>query len=246
MAVVGNELLGYPKYVIFQDSELFHFSIDSMLLADFVTLPKKAKKVADLCAGNAPISMFLTLRTGAHIDAVEIQDCSFQLAQKSVSHNALESQITLHHQDVKGIHKRLGHQAYDVVVCNPPFFKWNENSNTNKNDFLTIARHEVLITLDDIVHEARLLLNNGGYFAMVHRPDRLLELLASFQKHHIEPKRLRFVYPKKGEKANHVLIEGIKAGNKGGLKVLAPLIIHKDNNQWTAEVKKIYNYKEGK
>lgn len=240
---VVNDLLGYDGIKIVQDPSMFHFSIDSMMLAYFCTINNKTKRIIDLCSGNAPIPLYLTLRTNNPIIGVEIQEKAFQLAQKSVIINNKEKQITILNDDLKNINQKLGKQAFDLVCCNPPFFKYHANSNVNKNDYLTIARHEVLVTLEDIVKEASLLLNNGGYLAMVHRPDRLLDVLETFRKYKIEPKRLQFVYPRRGEEANHILIEGIKSNNQGGLKILDPLYIY-EGKEWTEEIKKIYNYKE--
>ncbi|MDE7105913.1 MAG: SAM-dependent methyltransferase, partial [Anaeroplasmataceae bacterium] len=124
-----------------------------------------------------------------------------------------------------------------------PFYKIGDHQ-VNPNDKKAIARHEIFATLDDIVKEAASLLNSKGRFAMVHRPDRLLEILEVFKKYHIEPKRLRFVYPKLGSPCNHLLIEGIKDGSSGGLIVLPPLIVYNENNQWTKEVLRIYNYEK--
>ena len=114
----------------------------------------------------------------------------------------------------------------------------------NPNDKKAIARHEILATLDDIVKEASILLKSKGKFAMVHRPDRLVEILETLKKHHIEPKRLRFVYPKMGSECNHILIEGIKDGSKDGLRILSPLYVYDNDKKWTKEVLKIYNYEK--
>lgn len=240
---VINELLGYPCLKIVQDYEMFNFSIDSMLLGYFASIGKRVNKICDLCSGNSPIPLYLTLRTKKPIVGVEIQKKAFQLGVKSVMINNKEEQITLVNDDLIGIHKKIGYQAFELVTVNPPFFKVSDKSITNKNDALTIARHEVLVTLDEIVNEANQLLNNGGYLAMVHRPDRLLDVIEAFRKYHIEPKRLQFVYPRKNTECNHILIEGIKGGAKGGLKILEPLYIY-DGEKWTPEILKIYNLKE--
>ena len=139
------------------------------------------------------------------------------------------------------ISKKIGKSKFDVVTCNPPFFKVG-NHQINPNDSKAIARHEILATLEDIVKEASFLLNTRGRFAMVHRPERLPEILELFSKYHIEPKRLQLVYPKMGSECNHILIEGIKDGSKDGLRILAPLYVYKDDNTWTEEVLKIYNF----
>ena len=240
---VINDLMGYEGLKIIQDPELFSFSLDSHLLANFATINVKCQNICDLCTGNAPIPMYLTLRTKAKITGVELQEKSYDLAKRSVELNNLTNQISLVNRNLKDSYLELGFQKFDLVTCNPPYFKAAPNSNYNKNDYKTIARHEVTITLEEIIKEAFNLLNNKGYFAMVHRPERLVEILELMHKYKLEPKRLRFVYPKKDGECNHILIEGIKNGNPG-LKVLNPLIIFDENNKWTEEVLKIYNYKE--
>ncbi|MDE6656305.1 MAG: tRNA1(Val) (adenine(37)-N6)-methyltransferase [Anaeroplasmataceae bacterium] len=240
MPIVKNDLLGRPALEIYQDTEGFNFSIDTMLLADFVTVTTRTKHICDLCSGNAPIPLYLTLRTPAQIVGVEVQKDSYDLAVKSIEENHLENRIQMILDNLIGISAKIGKNCYEVVTCNPPFFKVGDN-HINPSDKKAIARHEVLATLDDIVKEAACLLNSKGRFAMVHRPDRLLEILEVFKRYHIEPKRLRFVYPKLGSSCNHILIEGIKDGSSGGLIVLPPLIVYNENNQWTKEVLRIYN-----
>lgn len=241
---VINELLGYPKLKIYQDPERFNFSVDSMIVAAFATIKYNTKNIIDLGTGNCPIPLFLTLRTKAHIDAVEIQDGSYELAKKSIEINNLENQITLFHDDVRGINKKVGFQKYDLVISNPPFFKYKEGSNINKNDYKTIARHEVMLDLDSLCKEAIKLLNNGGIFTMVHRPDRLTDIFNTLRKYGLEPKRMQLVYPKKGQEANHVLIEAKRSQQQGGLIVMPPLIIHNDDDTYSDDILKIYNQRD--
>ena len=215
---VLNDLLGYDGLKIIQNPEMFNFSLDSTLLGDY-----------DLCTGNAPVPLFLSLRSEkAQIIGVEIQDKSYDLATRNVAVNNLEDRITIVQGDLKGIHEKIGKFAHDVVTCNPPYFKVNPDSNLNKNDYLTIARHEVLATLDDVVKEASLLLKQGGRFTMVHRPDRLVDIIETFRKYKIEPKRMRLVYPRINREANVLLIEGIKGGNPGNLRVENPLFVYEN------------------
>ena len=242
MAIVCNELLGRELIKIYQDTEAFNFSIDSMLLADFVSITKRVNRICDLCSGNAPIPLYLSLRCKANIVGVEVQQESYDLAVKSIKENNLDNQIEMKLANLIDIHKELG--KFDVVTCNPPFFKIGDNQ-INPNDRKAIARHEVLATLDDIVKESSLLLNSKGRLAMVHRPDRLVEILEAFKKYNIEPKRLQFIYPKMNKECNHILIEGIKDGSKDGLRVLPPLYVYDDENRWTDQILKIYNF-EGK
>ena len=241
--IVKNDLLGYKKYIIYQDTELFSFSTDSMLLASFATINRKTKLIVDFCSGNFPIPMYLTLRTDAKIIGVEIQQASCNLGLQSIKENELENQIEVMCSDVKDIHKKFEVDSCDLVLCNPPFFKLNENSNLNRREEVTIARHEVLITLEDIIKEASIILRQGGYFTMVHRPERLAEIFVLLNKYRLEPSRLQFVYPKAGKEANHILIEARKGVNKTpNLKILAPLFVYDENNEWTKDILKIYNY----
>lgn len=238
---VINDLLGYDGLKIIQSPEMFNFSLDSTLLANFVSINKNVKNLVDLGTGNAPVPMFLSLRTNAKIIGVEIQEEVYNLAKRNIKLNNLENQISIIHGDMKNIHQEIGYNNYDVVVCNPPFFKLNKDSNINKNDYLTIARHEVKVTLKEMVAEAGTLLNNRGTFAMVHRPDRLVEILEVMQANKIYPKRLRFVYPRFNKEANTILIEG-KKSNPGGLRILPPLFIYKDekSNEYTEEVRNMF------
>lgn len=242
MAIVCNELLGRELIKIYQDTEAFNFSIDSMLLADFVSITKKVNRICDLCSGNAPIPLYLSLRCKANIVGVEVQKESYDLAIKSIKENNLENQIEMKLANLIDVHKELG--KFDIVTCNPPFFKIGDNQ-INPNDRKAIARHEILATLDDIINEASQLLNSKGKLAMVHRPDRLVEILEAFKKYNIEPKRLQFIYPKMNKECNHILIEGIKDGSKDGLRVLPPLYVYNEDNKWTDQILKIYNF-EGK
>ncbi|HOI46132.1 MAG TPA: tRNA1(Val) (adenine(37)-N6)-methyltransferase [Bacilli bacterium] len=240
---VINDLLGYDGLKIIQVPDAFNFSLDSTLLAHFVSISKKTKQIIDLGCGNAPIPLFLTLRTTSPIIGVEIQSEIADLATRSVALNHLEHQIKIINQDLKHIYKQVGANRFDCVTCNPPFFPYKESSNTNKNEQLTIARHEVKATLDDFVNEAKKLLVDGGTLAMVHRADRLADCIEVFRKHHIEPKRLRFVYPKKtSSEALSILIEGKLNANNGGLKVLKPLYVFGKEDTYTKEILKIFNF----
>lgn len=240
---VINDLLGYDGLKIIQVPDAFNFSLDSTLLAHFVSISKKTKQIIDLGCGNAPIPLFLTLRTTSPIIGVEIQSEIADLAIRSVALNHLQHQITIINQDLKHIYKQVGANRFDCVTCNPPFFPYKETSNINKNEQLTIARHEIKATLDDFVNEAKKLLVDGGTLAMVHRADRLADCIEVFRKHHIEPKRLRFVYPKKtSSEALSILIEGKLNANNGGLKVLKPLYVFGKEDTYTKEILKIFNF----
>ncbi len=240
MPLVCNELLGRPLLKIYQDPDSFNFSTDSMLLADFASIPARVKNICDLCTGNAPIPLYFSLRTKAKIIGVEVQEHSYDLAIKSVEENKLGNQIEIINDNLINISEKIGKNKFDLVTCNPPFFKVG-NNRINPNDAKAVARHEILANLDDIVKEAARLLNSKGIFSMVHRPDRLLEILDTFRKYKIEPKRLQFIYPKPNSQCNTILIEGVKDG-ASGLKILEPIFVYDENNEWTKKIKEIYNF----
>ena len=237
---VINDLLGYDGLKIIQRPDMFNFSLDSTLLADFVKPLTKTKKIMDLGTGNAPIPLFLTLKTNAHITGIEIQEKVYDIAKRNIELNNLTEQITIKNLDIKELHKHYNNSEFDIITCNPPFFKYKATSNTNKTDYKTIARHEVLITLEEIIIAVKKLLKTRGSFCMVHRTDRLEEIIVLLNKHNFNVKRLRFVYPKKGEESNAVLIDATSNGSPG-LKLLEPLYVH-ENNEYTDEIRRIFNY----
>lgn len=233
---VTNYLLGYKDLYIIQDSEMFNFSLDSVLLPNFITIPKNTKNILDIGSGNAPIPLILSTKTKAKITGVEIQKDVYALACESIKINNKEGQIKIINGDIKEVEKKWNNCSYQIITCNPPFFKYTESSNINKNDYKTIARHEVCLNLDELIKISSRLLDNNGVFGMVHRPERMLEILETMKKYNIEPKRIQFVYPRTNEEANILLIEGRKNG-KPGLKVCNPLYSHNENGEYTDQIK---------
>lgn len=234
-----NDLLGFDDMKIIQRTDMLNFSLDSVLLAHFVTLPAKAKQIVEIGTGHAPIPLFLSTRTKANITAFDIQPEAVELAQKNISLNELEKQVSVELQDINTVRESYPNQFADVVVSNPPFFKVNEKRQQNENEYLTIARHEVALDLEGLVNNASYLLNNNGYFAMVHRPDRLIEIINMLQKYKLEPKRMQFVYPKVGKESNILLIEARKNGQPG-LKILEPFIVHEDDGSYKPAVLEMF------
>ena len=239
---VTNYLLGYKDKYIVQNTQMFNFSLDSVLLPNFVTLNKNIKNILDIGCGNAPIPLILSTKTSALITGVEIQKDVYDLAVKSVKINNLENQINIINADINEIYNQFETESFDVITCNPPFFKVSEQSNLNKSDYKTIARHEVKLNLDDIFKISKKLLKNNGYVAIVHRPERLLDILESMKKYNIEPKKIQFIYPKTNMEANKLLVEGKKNGNKG-LKILPPIYTHLENGEYTEQIKKYFEEK---
>lgn len=236
---VINDLLGYKNLKIYQDTDMFNFSLDSVLLPNFITINKNTKKILDIGTGNAPIPIILSTKTDAKIIGVEIQKEVYALAQKSIEINNLENQIEIINDDINNIEKDFQINSFDIITCNPPFFEVKEKSNLNSNDYKTIARHEVKLNLNDICRIAKKLLKNDGILGIVHRPERLTDILIEMRENNIEPKKIRFVHPKEGENANIVLVEGVLNGRKG-IKIIPPLISHESNGDYTKEIQKYF------
>ena len=236
---VINDLLGYKNLNIVQDTQMFSFSLDSVLLPNFITLNKKVEKILDIGCGNGPIPLILSTKTNAKIIGVEIQPEVAALANESVKLNNLNNQIQIINDDINNLVKNLETEMFDVITCNPPFFKALETSNFNQSDYKTIARHEVNLTIEQVIKISRKLLKNKGILGIVHRPERLMEILFLLNENNLIPKKIKFVYPRFNSEANMVLIEAKKNGNPG-LKVLEPLFFHQDNGDYTDYVKKYF------
>jgi len=234
-----NYLLGYKDKKIIQDTEMFNFSLDSVLLPNFVSLNKNVNKILDIGTGNAPIPLILSTKTDASITGVEIQKEVFEMALESIKINNLESKIKIINDDIRKLYKEIETETFDVITCNPPYFKVNEESNFNDSDYKTIARHEITLNLDDIFKISKKLLKNKGIIALVHRPERIVEIIEKMKNNNIEPKKIQLVYPKKNKEANILLIEGMKNGNPG-LKILPPIYSHNDDGSYTSEIKKYF------
>lgn len=238
MEEVVNFLLAHEKMRIIQRKDMFNFSLDTVLLSDFCTINKSMKEIVDFGTNNAAIPLFLSLRTDAHITGIEIQEEACVIARKNIEMNELTNQVDIVHANIKDATKIVKH--VDLVLCNPPFFKLGERSNVNDNEMIKIARHEVLITLEEIIEQAAKVLKHKGRFAIVHRPERLIDIITEMKKNDIEPKRIRMVYPKFGKECNTVLVEGVFKGNPGGLKILPPLYAHEEDGNYSEEVRKIF------
>lgn len=235
-----NYLLGYKNLKIYQDTEMFNFSLDSILLPNFVTLNQKVQNILDIGCGNAVIPLVLTQKTKSKIIGVEIQPEVFSLAKKSISYNDLEDRIKLINMDICEYAKELESDIFDVITCNPPFFKIGEKSHLNESPYKIVARHEVKLNLDLLFSISKKLLKNNGVISIVHRPERLVEIIEVMRKNNIEPKKIQFVYPGKNKEANILLIEGSKNG-RPGLKILPPLYTHNEDGTYTKEVQAYFS-----
>lgn len=233
--------LQYKGLHIIQDTRGFCFGIDAVLLANFANV-KKSDKVIDLGTGTAIIPILIAGKTEAkHIVGLEIQSHMVDMAKRSVLLNKLEHRVEIVEGDLKEGTKIFGLGQFDVVTCNPPYMNQG-GGKINSNDAKAISRHEIMCTLEDVIAVTAGLLKYGGRFYMVHRPERLVDILWLMRHYRIEPKKVRFVHPAAGKRANLLLIEGLKGGNPY-LKMLEPLYVYNDNGEYSDEIHRIYNRK---
>lgn len=211
---VLNDLYDYG-FKIYQDTDYFKFSIDSILLAEFVKL-KDNYRVLDMCCGNAAISMILASKNSTvKIDAVEIQKEIYDLAVNSIKYNSLEDRITLYNGDIKDFD---GAEKYDIVVCNPPYFKVNSKGYLSENEIKAIARHEIKLTLEEMIDSAYNSMKQNGEFFMAQRIDRLLDTIDALKKKKLGIRKIIMVYTKENADAEFFLLEASKC-KKDDLKV---------------------------
>ena len=214
-----NDLYDYG-YKIVQKSDYFKFSLDSMLLANFVNINMSDSKLLDFCTGNCPIPIILS-NSIKNIVAFEVQKEIYELGDESLKLNNINN-VKLINDDIKNIGNYFEEGYFDIITCNPPYFKVIDSSRINDNNVKAIARHEILIKLEDIVSLAYKFLRDKGKLYIVYRPDRLMELLKLFDKYKFGVKKLQCCYNNSESLSSMILIEAMKNG-QDDLKILAPL-----------------------
>ena len=210
---VLNDLYDYGLK-IYQDNELFKFSLDSLLLAEFVNVDKSDKKLLDICSGNAPLPLIIGKKYNIDITGVEIQREIYLLAIKSIVENNL-SNIEMLNCNAKDLKNYFPGNNFDIITCNPPFFKVNETSLINEERKKAIARHELTITLEEIFDIVKGLLKDKGAFYLVHRPSRLEEIINLATTHNLHVKKMIFIYSNWKKEAIMVLFKMVKNSSPG-------------------------------
>ncbi len=225
--------------MLIQNKNGYRFTSDSVLLSDFAKA-KTNDVLIDLCSGSGIVAILMQSKNKTKkIFMVEIQKELSDMANRSVLYNGLEG-ISAICCDLSQTHKILGSEIADVVTVNPPYY---ENGLTATSDEIAVATHEIKTSLDEICKSAFRLLKFGGKIFMVHLAERLTDIICSLRANHLEPKRLRVVYPKASKEPNLILIEA-KKGAKSGLKILPPLVLMNEDGTETDELKFIYNRKK--
>ncbi|MFD1179592.1 tRNA1(Val) (adenine(37)-N6)-methyltransferase [Paenibacillus puldeungensis] len=238
-----DDLLTHDLHII-QSDEVFSFSMDAVLLARFASVPKYGK-ILDLCTGNGVIPLLLSTRTKANIEGIEIQPRLADMARRSVELNELTDKILIREGDLRELVKETGHGIYDAITVNPPYMPL-KGGDVKLNTHQAIARHEIHCSLEEVVASAMRLVRPGGKVSMVHKPQRLGEIITVLRQYRLEPKLIRFVHPRAGAESNIVLIEALRDG-KPDMRVLPPLIVYNENGQYCPEIMDIYyGPKEGR
>ena len=224
MKKILNDLYDYSSMKIYQYDEAFKFSLDSILLAELVQIHKNDRNILDLCTGNAVIPLILSTKTSLSIVGIEYQKEIYELASLSVNYNQKNHQITCINDDILNIDKYFPGNNFDIITCNPPYFKYQNKAFLNHDKLKQIARHEVKITLENVIRIASCNIKEKGNFYMVHICERLQEIMVLLEKYHFRMKDLYFVYPNRSNKAFLVLFRAIKGGNIG-MKIHKPIYL---------------------
>jgi len=225
-------------YKIIQKNNSFRYGVDAVLLAEFADI-KQGSSVIDLGTGTGVISILIYARRKiADITALEIQKDIADMAERSVRLNGLEKSIKVLCMDLRDSPELLGRARYDCIVTNPPYMKKGCGIN-NPSETKAISRFEIMCSLEEVLMTSKALLKPGGKFFMVHRTDRLADIIYEMRNNGIEPKRIRFVHPSAGKRPNLLLIEGARGGNKE-LKFMDPLYIYSKAGEYTEEIQRIY------
>lgn len=234
--------LEYKGLRLIQNENGFCFGIDSVLLSDFAKNIKNGAKVIDLGTGTGIIATLLCGKTEAKkIVGVEVQEEVYDMAKRSIKLNNLQNRFEIINENITNLKSIYEANTFDVVVTNPPYKKENTGLK-NEEEKKIISRHEVKASLEDFIEVTKYLLKDKGEFYMVHRPDRLVDIISLMRKHKIEPKQIRFVCPSTDKAPNLVLIKGVKNGGEF-LKVEKNLYVYNIDGSYTDEILKIYNKK---
>ncbi|NMA50761.1 MAG: methyltransferase [Mollicutes bacterium] len=213
-----NDLFDYENRYIYQDGDFFKFSLDSILLAEYVDLPLDNKNIVDFCSGNMVVPLILSTYTNSKITGFEIQSEIYKLGLKSIKLNKLEKKLAIINDDVRNIKNYFSKGQIDTITCNPPYYKISNTNLINKNKILSIARHEIKINLEEIFKISSEMLQNKGVLYLVHKCDRLDEIIYYGFMYKLNIKKVTLIKTKQKLEPSLVLVKGIK-NSKPGIKI---------------------------
>ena len=234
---VVEDLL-HGKLKIIQKKEGYRFSIDAILLANFAGT-KKRDRIIDLGTGCGVIPLVLSWKNPeSHITGLEIDHETAGMAKRSVELNGLIQRITIVQGDVREIKAHVDVESFEIALANPPYGR-PDSGRIDPSDQKAAARHEISTSLDDFLSAAAYAVRYRGRIFIIFPAKRLADLITGLKNRGFEPKRMRLVHSRMGEKAKLVLMEGIKRGG-AEMEVLAPLYIYDREGNYTPEIKKMY------
>ena len=232
MKKTGEETITPIKNMkIIQRNDFQNFTLDSVLLSDFVKINRKTKKILDIGTGCGIISILLAKRSKAKITGIELLETMAEIAKENVKNNGFYEQISIVNEDIKNYKKTFSEAQFDTIVTNPPYFEFKGDfSQINDLEQLACARHNMNLTIEEIIKISAYLLKNMGSFSMVFRSERLIEILELLKKYNLEPKRIKNCYTKWNENSKICMIEAIKDANSG-LLIEMPIFVYDKNGK---------------
>ncbi|RLC12198.1 MAG: hypothetical protein DRI24_17720 [Deltaproteobacteria bacterium] len=222
------------KVTVKQEQVGYRFSIDAVILAHHVR-PRPGERVVDLGTGCGIVPLIVAYRHPAtHMFGIEIQKELADIADDNVRENGMQETVRIVHRDMQTIQPAMFQGPVDIVVSNPPFHK-AASGRINPNRQRAVARHEIRVTLLDVVKAAGDILKTAGLFVLVYTSERLPELVQHMRACRIEPKNVRFIHSRRDSESKLMMMEGIKQG-RPGLKVGPPIVIYNEDGTYTKEV----------
>ncbi|MBF4806831.1 MAG: tRNA1(Val) (adenine(37)-N6)-methyltransferase [Pseudoleptotrichia goodfellowii] len=236
---IGEETTTVIKRMkIIQRNDFQNFTLDTVLLADFTKINRKTKKVLDIGTGCGIIPILLAEKSKAEIVGIELQKEMADIAERNVQN--YEERINIINDDIKNYQKIFKKDEFDCIVTNPPYFEFKGDINQiNNSPQMSLARHNIDLTLEQIIKISAWLLKNSGHFSIVFRSERLVEMLKLLTENKLEPKRMRNCYTKRNQDAKICMLEAVKDADKG-LKIEMPIYVYKENGEKTEYIKKLY------
>lgn len=188
----------------------FPLSTDSMVLAHFASLPRNAK-VLDLGAGAGTLGLLLCAKDpGCQVTGLEITESGHEAALQNIARNNLTARLTSICADVRHVPSEFAPGSFHCCISNPPYFSGGPASQATP-----LARREDCCTPEDLLKSAAWALRYGGDFFLVHKPERLAQLIACAAPHKLEAKRLTLIRHKEGGPITLILLQFRKGGKPG-------------------------------
>ena len=241
MKKTGEETITPIKNMkIIQRNDFQNFTLDSILLSDFVKINRKTKKILDIGTGCGIIALLLAQRSKAQITGIELQETMAKIAIRNIEINEFENQVKIINEDIKNYKNIFNRDEFDTIVTNPPYFEFTGDIfQTNNLEQLANARHNINLRLEEIIKISSYLLKNTGSFSIVFRSERLAEVLSLLQKYNLEPKRMKNCYTKWNKNSKICLLEAIKDAKKG-FSIEMPIFVYDENGKRSEYVENLY------